>query len=210
DLWVGSSRGCEGAEPPCKWRESPWPWQRPKGGLQPVPGSTKNGTEGRSNWNQPDDKAEHRGDPAAGGLLMSPWGALAAVLVRLLLVAGALLGLGWKASGHAMHPGAPAYPWAVGDFPNLDGKEVTVTSRTGVELAGRFFAGRSRATIILSHGYGGNRDEMLPVANSLHDAGFSVFSYDLPGCGGSGGQVTFGAKEAEDLRSVLDYLTTRP
>ena len=64
---------------------------------------------------------------------MSPWGALAAVLVLLLLVAGALLGLGWKASGHAMHPGAPAYPWAVGDFPNLDGTEVTVKSRTGVE-----------------------------------------------------------------------------
>lgn len=141
---------------------------------------------------------------------MSPWGAAVAVLVLLLVVAGALVSLGWRASSHAMHPGPPAYAWAVGDYPNLEAEEVTVTSRTGVKLAGRFFPGRDRATVVLSHGYGGNQDELLPVASSLHDAGFSVFSYDLRGCGRSGGEVTFGAKEAEDLRSVLDYVSTRP
>ncbi len=96
------------------------------------------------------------------------------------------------------------------DHPDLSAEEVKVKSRTGVVLAGRFFRGRTKATIVLSHGYGGNQDEMLPTASALHDAGFNVFTYDLRGCGRSTGAVTFGAREQDDLRSVIDYLTGRP
>lgn len=133
-----------------------------------------------------------------------------AVLVLLVLVALALFALAWKASGDAMHPGPGAYDWSLADYPELRPEDVRVDSRTGAVLAGRFFPGQSRATILLVHGYGGNQDELLPVAGALHDAGFGVFSFDSRGSGRSSGEITFGAREQEDLQSVVDYLTTRP
>jgi fermentation-respiration switch protein FrsA (DUF1100 family) len=118
--------------------------------------------------------------------------------------------LGWKASSRAMHPSPATLAWSLRDYTHLEPTEVRVRSRTGVTLAGRFFRGRSRATIVLSHGYGGTQDEMLPVASMLHRHGFSVMTYDLRGCGDSGGEVTFGAREQQDLRSVVDYAVARP
>jgi dipeptidyl aminopeptidase/acylaminoacyl peptidase len=57
---------------------------------------------------------------------------------------------------------------------------------------------------VLTHGYGGNQDEMLPVAGALHRSGFTVFTYDLRS------EVTFGAREQDDLISVVEYLASRP
>jgi dipeptidyl aminopeptidase/acylaminoacyl peptidase len=122
---------------------------------------------------------------------------------------GMLALLGWRGSGTAMHPAPASIPWALDDFPELTPETVKVQSRTGVTLMGRFFRGGGGATIILSHGYGGNQDEMLPVAATLHSAGFNVFTYNLRGCGTSGGEVTLGALEQEDLRSVVDVVAAR-
>jgi len=130
-------------------------------------------------------------------------------LVLIVAAGGALVGLGWNASGHALHPGNAAYAWALEDYPELVPEDVTVQSSTGAALAGRFLPGRTEATVILLHGYGGNQDEMLPVASTLHEAGYSVFTYDQRGCGRSTGEVTFGAREQDDLESVVDYLVTR-
>jgi dipeptidyl aminopeptidase/acylaminoacyl peptidase len=132
------------------------------------------------------------------------------LLVLILLVLGAFVGLGWKASGQALHPGQGAYSWKQSDFPELAADEVVVDSSAGAKLSGRLFPGRSQATIVLLHGYGGNQDEMLPVADTLHDAGYSVFTYDQRGSGESTGEVTFGAREQDDLISVVDYLASRP
>jgi len=130
-------------------------------------------------------------------------------VVLIVLALGAILGLGWDSSGKAIHPGVGSYAWSLEDYPDLVPEEVTVESSTGAKLAGRFFPGRTEATVILLHGYGGNQDEMLPVASTLHDGGYSVFSFDQRGCGRSTGEVTFGASEQDDLRSVVDYLVTR-
>lgn len=135
---------------------------------------------------------------------------IAVPIVLIALVLGAVFGLGWDASGKAIHPGAATYAWTAADYPSLVAEDVTVDSRTGATLSGRFFPGRTQAAIVLVHGYGGNQDEMLPVADALHQAGFSVFTYDQRGCGGSSGDVTFGGREQDDLASVVDYLASRP
>src|SRR4051812_40091274 len=132
------------------------------------------------------------------------------VLPFLAVVGAGLVALGWKASGDAMHPAPAPVGAGLADYPELHAEDVTVLSRTGVHLAGRFFQGTSGATVVLTHGYGGRQDELLPVAAGLHRAGLGVFTYDLRGCGKSGGGVTFGALEQEDLRSVVDYLQSRP
>jgi len=128
----------------------------------------------------------------------------------LILAAAALLGLGWNASNRALHPGPTGYAWKLDDYPGLEPEQVTVESSTGATLAGRFFKGQTSRTIVLLHGYGGNQDEMLPVADELHEAGYGVFPFDQRGSGKSTGETTFGAREQDDLISVVDYLVSRP
>ena len=135
---------------------------------------------------------------------------IAVPIVVVVLVLAAIFGLGWDASGKAIHPGAGDYAWELAEYPRLVAEDVALESRTGASLSGRFFEGRTQAAIVLVHGYGGNQDEMLPIADELHEAGFSVFTYDQRGCGRSSGEVTFGGREQDDLLSVVDYLASRP
>jgi len=133
------------------------------------------------------------------------------ILIVVLLIVALLGGVGWYASGRAIHPKQNSYDWTVSDFPALAPQSVRFKTRDGVTLAGRFFPGSSRTTIILSHGYGDDQDQMLLWADFLHAAGFSVFTYDMRERGDSGGAaVTLGAREQFDLISVVDYLVTRP
>ncbi len=133
------------------------------------------------------------------------------ILVVLLLIVVVLGGVGWYASGRAIHPHQNVYDWSLSDYPNLKAEPVTFTTRDGITLAGRFFPGTSKTTIILSHGYGDDQDQMIPWADFLNRAGFSVFTYDMRERGQSGGDaVTLGAKEQLDLVSAVDYLVTRP
>jgi uncharacterized protein len=121
----------------------------------------------------------------------------------------ALLALAWRASNADMQFPPAHYAWNLASYPPLSqaSQPLTVHSHTGVTLVGRLFPGKYGATIVLSHGYGGNQDEMLPVASALHAAGFTVVTYDERGRGGSGGQGTWGALESQDLRSVIDVVT---
>lgn len=133
------------------------------------------------------------------------------ILLLLPVVLLVLGGVGWYASSRAIHPAQNAYSWSLKDYPNLKAQPVQFTTRDGVSLAGRFFPGSSRTTIILSHGYGDDQDQMIPWADFLNRAGFSVFTYDMRERGQSGGKaVTLGAFEQTDLVSAVDYLVTRP
>ena len=117
---------------------------------------------------------------------------------------------GWIGSERAIHPPAKHYAWRLADYPDLRPQTIATESRTHVTIAGSFFPGSRRATIVVSHGYGDNQEQMLPYAEFLHQAGFTVFTYDMRNRGRSGGDaVTLGALEAIDLISVVDYLTTR-
>ena len=132
------------------------------------------------------------------------------ILILPLLVIAIIGGVGWYASGRAIHPKQNHYGWSLSDYPKLKPEEVTLPTSDGISLAGRFFPGTSRATIILSHGYGDNQNQMIVWADFLNRAGISVFTYDMRERGQSGGAaVTLGAREQTDLVSVVDYLVTR-
>jgi fermentation-respiration switch protein FrsA (DUF1100 family) len=122
-----------------------------------------------------------------------------------------LLGVtGWMGSERAIHPAAKHYAWRLADYPDLRPQTISFDSRTHVTIAGSFFPGSRRTTIVLSHGYGDSQEQMLPYAEFLHQAGFTVFAYDMRSRGHSGGDaVTLGAMEAIDLSSAVDYLMAR-
>ncbi len=84
----------------------------------------------------------------------------------------------------------------------------------GVEIRGWFIPAAPGKTpppvVIAPHGWSSNAQRMLPVANALHDARFSVLVYDARGHGVSGndGPITL-RKFTEDLISAINHLETR-
>lgn len=81
----------------------------------------------------------------------------------------------------------------------------------GVQLAGWFLprAGTTRAVVLL-HGNGSTRRQMLARAKFLHHHGYGVLLYDARGHGESAGTlVSVGWYEKRDLLGALDYLRAR-
>jgi len=61
-----------------------------------------------------------------------------------------------------------------------------------------------RGVCIVSHGYTGNKGNMLLYAEHLHPLGFSIVMHDFRGHGESGGKgTTFGVQEPQDLKATI-------
>ena len=68
-------------------------------------------------------------------------------------------------------------------------------------------ADSSIGTVILFHGYGGEKSSMLRVADEFLDLGYNTLLVDFMGSGGSeGNQTTIGFKEAQEVKSCFDYI----
>lgn len=84
-------------------------------------------------------------------------------------------------------------------------------SRDGWMLSGWFIPPQNGATVILTHGMGGNRLDLMQAASLLIDCGFGVMMYDMRAHGRSTGNLgTWGWLEVNDLTGAVDYLLTRP
>jgi uncharacterized protein len=88
-----------------------------------------------------------------------------------------------------------------------------VTGPGGVGLAGWYLpagsgAAPSAPTVVLVHGWGSSKHDMLDRAAVLHDA-YHLLVPDLRNHGQSGdAQTTQGLREAADLRAMIDWLET--
>ncbi len=119
--------------------------------------------------------------------------------------------VGWIGSERALRPGYPHYKWNLGMFPDLRPEPIRATASDKIALSGRLFRGNGTSLIILMSGYGDTQDQMLPIAEFLHQAGFGVLTYDSRGRTPSGGKyVTLGVLEQGDLISMVDYAMERP
>ena len=75
---------------------------------------------------------------------------------------------------------------------------------------GWFFPGmRGAPVILLCHGYGSSRGELLTLVSALQDHQYNVFLFDFAAHGGNGGLTTFGYREANELQAAMDALATR-
>jgi pimeloyl-ACP methyl ester carboxylesterase len=89
-----------------------------------------------------------------------------------------------------------------------DAVQFTVLNNQARE--GWFFPGfRGAPTIVLCHGYGSSRAELLTLVSALQDHQYNVFLFDFAAHGGNSGATTFGYREADELRSALDALAMR-
>lgn len=66
------------------------------------------------------------------------------------------------------------------------------------------------AAVVLLHGSGGDRREVLDVARALIQAGYGALLYDLPGHGESEGIVRYGAPERRALQLAMRFVLAQP
>jgi pimeloyl-ACP methyl ester carboxylesterase len=86
-----------------------------------------------------------------------------------------------------------------------------LTTKDGTSIAGWYVpsdsgSGPTGPTVVLAHGFGGNKSTMLAFAKLLHDD-YNVVMFDFRNHGQSGGtQTTAGVLEEDDLRAVIDWI----
>jgi len=90
-------------------------------------------------------------------------------------------------------------------------EEVTFKSEDGLQIAGWFIPSKNGATIILLHGYGGNRLGMRWHAERLVEAGYGVLMYDERASGESEGTYrSYGWEDPRDVGGALAFLNGMP
>ncbi|TMI72132.1 MAG: lysophospholipase [Bacteroidetes bacterium] len=68
----------------------------------------------------------------------------------------------------------------------------------------------AKGTVILFHGYGGEKSSMLRQADEFLALGYNTLLVDFMGSGGSeGNQTTIGFKEAQEVKSCFDYIQSK-
>jgi pimeloyl-ACP methyl ester carboxylesterase len=104
---------------------------------------------------------------------------------------------------------APSQAKLPSDLP-FQVEEVTFTGGDHLRLAGWYVPSTNGATIILLHGYGGNRQDLLWHAETLAKAGYGVLMYDERASGESDGRRrSYGWEDAQDVGGALDFLNRR-
>ncbi|MFO8044381.1 MAG: alpha/beta fold hydrolase, partial [Halomonas sp.] len=137
---------------------------------------------------------------------MSGWGW---VLVGV-VVAGTLLHLFHRRLRVSL--AAPRVPVAQGLADHgAVGETVSFATRRGRRLVGWWLPGEGRGTVVVAHGWGANRELMLPMARPLQAAGWNVLLFDMRNHGDSDAD-TFSSmpRFAEDTEATLAWLRARP
>lgn len=95
---------------------------------------------------------------------------------------------------------------------SLPSETVHFRSTDGLLLEGwKIPAQPDRPWLILCHGVGSNRADLLEIAAGLHAAGFNLLLFDFRAHGASAGRVTsFGWREQRDLEGALAFLGQQP
>lgn len=91
--------------------------------------------------------------------------------------------------------------------PKSDYQIITIQGNKEIECWS-IQAKQPKGTVILFHGYGGNKSSMLDKAEIFIKLGYSTLLVDFMGSGGSeGNQTTIGFLEAQQVKSSFEYVT---
>ena len=127
------------------------------------------------------------------------------------LVAALLVGVVYVTSPAIMVVNAPRavldrVPADVG----LTAVDVALSTRDGVTLAAWYVASRNRAAVVLLHGSGSTRSDVIEHAAVLAAAGFGVLMVDARGHGASTGDpMERGWHGDDDIAAATEFLTSR-
>ena len=111
------------------------------------------------------------------------------------------------AATNVPRPDLGATPAEVG----LTSESLMIPTTDGVRLAAWYVPSRNGAAVVLLHGAGSTRSNVLDEAVVLADAGFGVLLVDARGHGESGGRaMDFGWYGEQDVAAAVEVLAARP
>lgn len=131
------------------------------------------------------------------------------ILFTILLLTFFLFGLAWYMSNRVINPPRmiKKEDW---DQYNLKVEIISFLTLDKIKIVGSYIKGYKQSTIILLHGYGRSKEQMLPQALFLNKAGYNILMFDFRASGESGGKyITFGHRERRDLDGAIKYLKER-
>ncbi len=131
-------------------------------------------------------------------------------VVALLVFAAGLLALLWWGSGIILHPPAMSPMWIFPEQFGLRYEKVSFPTEDGLTLRGWFIPspkGDAR-TILMCHGWGDNKGELLKQTYFLNEAaGFNLLYFDFRSHGESEGEITtIGGLETMDFDAAVRWL----
>lgn len=89
-------------------------------------------------------------------------------------------------------------------------RDVTLTTEDGIRLSGWYVPSRNRAAVVLVHGSGSSRLNILDHLRVLADAGYGVLALDARGHGASDGvAMDLGWMTDRDIDAGVSYLARR-
>src|SRR5579871_6685277 len=116
-----------------------------------------------------------------------------------------------RAALQMLHPPRKSVLWPSPSSDLATLTAVAFTTSDHLTLRGWYIPSRNHAAVILTHGFGTDRTQMLFEARLLAHGGYGVLLFDWRGQGQSDGdRVTWGDLERRDLIAALDFITTRP
>jgi uncharacterized protein len=130
---------------------------------------------------------------------------LARLVVGAAVVVIVVICVSWIVGGELSDP----FPRVIGRPPlELEASNVTFASNSGSLIHGWLSHGTpGQGAVLLLHGVGADRREMVPRALFLRSVGYSVLLFDFQGHGESrGDRISFGDRESRDVVAALQYL----
>jgi fermentation-respiration switch protein FrsA (DUF1100 family) len=132
--------------------------------------------------------------------------------LSVLLVSFGVLGirLAHQRAMWLVHPGRSTSHRTPDDVGIAQWREVDFQSQDGLSLSAWFVPTQNGASVILIHGHGGNRAQLLDDAAMLVEDGYGVLLLDLRNSGSSkGGLTTMGYLEVLDVGGALAFLSAQ-
>jgi pimeloyl-ACP methyl ester carboxylesterase len=131
-------------------------------------------------------------------------------LAAVLVLAAAVFGICWWGAGLILHPPAMSPMWIFPEQFGLRYEKISFHTRDGLELKGWFIPSTTgeKRTILMCHGWGDNKGELLKQTCFLNEnGGFNLMYFDFRSHGESEGEITtIGGLETIDFDAAIEWL----
>jgi len=131
-------------------------------------------------------------------------------LAAALALAAAVYALCWWGAGIILHPPAMSPMWIFPEQFGLRYEKIAFKTRDGLELKGWFIPSLTgdKRTIVMCHGWGDNKGELLKQTYFLNESGgFNLMYFDFRSHGESEGEITtIGGLETIDFDAAIGWL----